>query len=367
MRESDAKHGFTFRHFLRDRSLFLVSFSISFALVLLVIFLDMLRHRYYTGWDSLLYMLILALAGLLTGLFWDYFRQKAFYRSVNSVLSDPKPDLETITRIQRGITHEQQVLLQILQDQHMDFMSKLTQYRKQQDFHHDFTNQWVHQMKTPVSVIDLLIQQSKELQPAPPLQELLQSIREENERITYGLEMMLHTARLDKFELDLHVKQLDLLQLVRRVVNRYKKACIRWSIYPKVTGDEQTVATDEKWLGFVLNQLVTNALKYSRDKPGNKQLLIVVEQTVQGCRLRVTDEGIGIAEQDQPRVFDPFFTGDNGRLYPESTGMGLYLAKQICSRLGHRLELQSVPGEGTTATIHFTADSLHRMPFLEDK
>jgi signal transduction histidine kinase len=137
------------------------------------------------------------------------------------------------------------------------------------------------------------------------------------------------------------------------VINEHKKACIRYRIFPKIEAGAEAVwaETDEKWIVFVLGQLVTNAIKYSKPKEGAKTLTVTVRETEDECRVIVKDEGIGIAEQDMPRLFDAFFTGENGRRVSESTGMGLYLAKQICNRLGHRLEVASVLGEGTSVTL----------------
>jgi signal transduction histidine kinase len=117
--------------------------------------------------------------------------------------------------------------------------------------------------------------------------------------------------------------------------------------------EEVVVQTDAKWMRFVLNQLMTNGIKYSRNQPGSQTLQIRVFEDEVGWHVSIRDEGIGIPKEDLPRVFDAFFTGANGREFPESTGMGLYLAKQVCDRLGHRLRLQSEVGEGTTATVTF--------------
>ncbi|MBW7455723.1 hypothetical protein K0U00_16980 [Paenibacillus sepulcri] len=201
------------------------------------------------------------------------------------------------------------------------------------------------------------------------MRELLDSLHEETQRIENALEMMLHTARLEKFELDLTSQRVDLMQLAREVVNEHKKVWIRSSIFPKIItdGSSMVVKTDEKWLRFVLNQLLSNAIKYTRANQGRgaRKLLITLEKEGHGCRLCIADEGIGIPEQDLPRVFDPFFTGENGRLVAEATGMGLYLIQQVCARLGHRITVESRQGEGTAVTIRFDNhslihDSMHR-------
>ncbi|WP_238177920.1 sensor histidine kinase [Paenibacillus contaminans] len=346
--------------FLLDRLPYIAAFYMALFFVVLVISLERLRDGFVPNASNIVYMFVLASVVMAGWLIWDYLRQRLYYRQVASVLSDVKPDLEATVRIRDGITREQLAVQQLLERQYKAYSDELIEYRRQREQHLHFSNQWVHHMKTPVSVIDLLVQQAGELPEGASGEPLFRSIQEENERISRGLEMMLHTARLDQFRMDVRIDRVALLPLVRQVINGHKKACIRASIFPRVEGDDAAVETDAKWLAFVLNQFVTNAIKYSKDKPGSKQLLFKVKNEGTGCSLSVTDEGIGIAEHDLPRVFDSFFTGENGRLIEESTGMGLYLAKEVCSRLGHEIAIESVLGEGTTVTIRFRADSIHR-------
>ncbi|MBU5445330.1 HAMP domain-containing sensor histidine kinase [Paenibacillus sp. MSJ-34] len=349
--------------FLKDRLIYIVIFYIAILLVLLVVWLDLLGLGKVTAisGNSTIYLIVLATAVLAAGLAFDYMRQRMYYISLRR-FEDHKLGLYTFVGMHPGVTDEQKFMHSVMEKQFRTYSDQLTAYQLQQEQHHHFTNQWVHHMKTPVSVIDLLNQQAKDLRGVDEARELLNSIQEENERLAQGLEMMLHTARLDKFEFDLHVRKTDLLKVARQVVNQHKKACIRWSIFPKIQCDEPDMIaeTDEKWISFVVNQLVTNAIKYSKEKPGDKSLTITLQRDPldKKVRLSVADEGIGIAEHDLPRVFDPFFTGENGRITAESTGMGLFLSKQVVSRLGHRIEIESAYKKGTVVHIMFHTDTL---------
>ena len=191
--------------------------------------------------------------------------------------------------------------------------------------------------------------------PADDVTAAMTSIEEETEKLAHGLEMMLHTARLDAFALDVKAERVDLLPVLRETVHAHKKACIRFAVFPKIqaTVEKMIVQTDAKWMRFVFNQLIANAIKYSRSKPGNKTLWINVFEDEEGWHVVIKDEGVGIPQHDLPRVFDAFFTGENGRTFSESTGMGLYLAKQVCDRLGHRLNIQSKAGRGTAVRVTF--------------
>ncbi|MCY9509448.1 sensor histidine kinase [Paenibacillus larvae] len=351
-----------FKQFLLDRLVYVWMYFIAVAVVLLIVWLDLLSMKQTVTVGSMVYVFLMTTVLLGIALVYDYLRQRPFLEEINRVHEDKDPQLESVINVRSGVTYEQQLMQDLINNQYRLFVDELTRYRNQQMQHLHFTNQWVHYMKTPVSVINLVIQQSKEKVQEPASKALFSSIEEENERLAHGLEMMLHTARLEKFELDLHPRRVDLVGLARSVINQNKKACIRYSIFPKLIceTDKFSVETDEKWMSFMLNQFITNAIKYSKNKPGKKQLTIEMKKDGEDRILSVTDEGIGIAEQDLPRVFDAFFTGENGRIVAESTGMGLYLAKEVAQKLGHGIKVESRLGEGTTISLVFHSGSLYQ-------
>jgi signal transduction histidine kinase len=206
-------------------------------------------------------------------------------------------------------------------------------------------DQWVHQMKTPLSVIELTVQQVDEPEYA--------SIREETERMRSGLNTILYMARLRTFQQDFHPRSLALSQIVHEVIHEHKRSFIRNNVYPEVQtiNGMLMVDSDEKWLFFMLSQLVMNSVKYSAGS-GQKIHIHSFIRDRQAV-LEVRDHGVGIPAADLKRVFDPFFTGENGRHFRESTGMGLYLTREAANQLGHALELESAPGQGTTVRIVF--------------
>ncbi|TDF98860.1 sensor histidine kinase [Paenibacillus piri] len=354
--------------FIMDRLLYIVIFLVNVLLVLLVIGLDFLSAGVQLKPGNMVYIFVLSLAGLSLFLILDFVSKRAYYRRLADLLRQQEEPDKTVM-LNGAANREQRLVQDLMQARHRLYMDELTRYRQRQDYHRSFMNQWVHHMKTPVSVIGLLIQQFRETGAAANARELLESIEEENDRLYYGLDMILQMARLDQFELDVQVRRVDLNGLIRSVINDNKKACIRQAIYPKLESGEpqMEVETDEKWMRFVLNQLTVNAIKYSRTEPVGaaaeldaKRLMYTVERTAQGISVHVADEGIGIPEQDVPRVFDAFFTGDNGRLTSGSTGMGLFLAKQVCNRLGHRLTVSTREGGGSTFSVAFAGESIHK-------
>ncbi|XOK63536.1 sensor histidine kinase [Paenibacillus elgii] len=348
--------------FLRDRLVYAFVCLLLIGLGVGLMLLERARHPEGIGTGTISYFVILGLFVAGVWLAVDYIRQRAYYKQLMHAV-ERSGELQTAAIVQSAVTSEQRLVMRLLREQHSAYLNELGQYRRQQEQHNHFVLQWVHHMKTPVSVIDLLVQDALHQLPLAEEEQkqLALSLQEEAERMTRGLDLMLNTARLDKFRMDLHFRQTALHELVRTVMNAHKRLCIRHSIFPQIEG-EAWAETDGKWMTVVLNQFVSNAIKYSKGKPGAKKLIFRLAPDADGgSKLSVTDEGIGIAPHDLPRIFDPFFTGENGREAGESTGMGLYLAKQVCSGLGHRLTVESKLGEGTTFTVLFQPRSIHTL------
>jgi len=352
------------RDYARDKLPYAAAFIVSLLLAAAVIGLDLRQSNGRLHGGSLWYVAVLAVFVLGIWLLFDWWRSRAYYRQLNAA-AERFGQLDAPLVLRSAATREQQAFGRLLHDLHEAYRNELEARRRQAEIHHHFTMQWVHQMKTPLSVIDLLVQQSAidGSEAGSPDRDRDRSILEETDRLRRGLDMMLHTARLDKFEVDLHIRKVALHALARDVLNDYKRLCIHHSVFPRIEGEAEA-ETDPKWLSFVLHQLVTNAIKYSKPVPGSKKLLLrIASDSADGCTLSVQDEGIGIPAHDLPRVFDPFFTGENGRRTEESTGMGLYLAKRVCAGLGHGLHVHAEPSPqgGTTVTISFHAAGVHRM------
>lgn len=199
---------------------------------------------------------------------------------------------------------------------------------------------WAHQIKTPIAAMRLLLQ----TQPGPQNLALDAELLE----IEQYVGMVLSYLRLESEASDLVLGRFALDQLVRGAVRKYSRLFILKKITLAYTGTEAEVLTDQKWFAFVLEQLLSNALKYT--PPGGR-----VSITAAADGVTVRDTGIGIRAEDLPRVFEKGFTGYNGREEQKSTGLGLYLCRRVVRRLGHTISLTSAPGSGTAVCIGFAA------------
>ena len=200
---------------------------------------------------------------------------------------------------------------------------------------------WVHQIKTPIAAMDLLLQ-------AGPDRATEMEI--ELQKIAQYVDMVLQYLRLDSTAKDLVLQRCQLDAVVRQTVRKYAKLFILKKIQLVFQETKWEVLSDEKWLCFILNQLISNAVKYRRDPPVLTFRAVRDQDTL---TLSLQDNGIGIDARDLPRIFDKGFTGQNGRRSaPNATGLGLYLCKRLCDKLDIGLQAQSSPG-GTTLSLTF--------------
>lgn len=195
---------------------------------------------------------------------------------------------------------------------------------------------WAHQIKSPIASMRLQLQKEDTPFSARMQSELL--------RIEQYVEMVMTFLRLDASGTDYVLREYDLDEIVRQAVRRFSGEFIGRGIVLQYDALHVRVLTDEKWLLFVIEQLLSNALKYT---PQGSITISLKEEK----RLCIRDTGIGIAPEDIPRVFEKGYTGYNGRADKRASGIGLYLCRRICGNLGHALTCESVPGKGTTVCI----------------
>jgi len=205
-------------------------------------------------------------------------------------------------------------------------------------------------MKTSITVIDLACEKDELTNGS---NKSIEDIKEENSILKKNLEECLNVLRLDDFSRDYITTSCNLREIVNTVVNSKKRDFIYKGVFPTVSiNDDINIYTDKKWCIYMLEQIIANAIKYSEDKKG-KKIEIGAVRNSEYIELLIKDEGIGISKEDLPRVFEPFFTGNNGRKERSSTGIGLYMVKIIVKKLGHGISLASQVDNGTEFKIVF--------------
>ncbi|MFY9356227.1 MAG: ATP-binding protein, partial [Bacillota bacterium] len=202
----------------------------------------------------------------------------------------------------------------------------------------DYYTTWAHQIKTPIAAMRLLLQSEQSETNSELLEQLF--------KIEQYVEMALQYLRLENISSDLVLKEHSLDTIVKQAVRKYSNSFIRKKIKLNYAELNHNVLTDEKWLVFVIEQILSNALKYT----DSGEISIYMDDEMPDT-LVIEDTGIGIAEEDLPRVFERGFTGYTGRIDKKATGIGLFLCKQILDRLSHTITIESQVGEGTKVKI----------------
>ena len=215
--------------------------------------------------------------------------------------------------------------------------SEIAELQRQKEDTEDYFTLWVHQIKTPIFAAGLLVQSDSAER---------SEISEQLFRIEEYADRVLSYLRLGSETSDFVIRSCSLEEITRQAVRKYALFFVRKKISLEIDPFDCEVLTDEKWLSFVIEQLLSNALKYTVS--GKISIYMKPEMT-----LVIEDSGIGISAADLPRVFEKSFTGYNGRTDKRATGIGLYLCREILGRLSHNIRIESEPGKGTKVYIDF--------------
>lgn len=314
-----------FKYYFRSRQ---------FLFLLLLIFCTLLFAFCYLFEDGravlqyvLLILLLISLAGFLLDIVKQYqkFRHLVFYgegQAQTPIEALLFSKIETLKNDKKELKLQEQI--------------------KRNDLL-DYYTLWVHQIKTPIAASKLLVEDLQE-------QTLKNQLEQELFKIDSYTNLVLQYLRLESFHDDLVVKRENIEDLVKDIVKKYALFFIQQGLRLDLHDLNHTIITDKKWFVVILEQVLSNSLKYTSQ--GGIEIFFK-EDT-----LYIKDTGLGIQDADLLRVFERGFSGYNGRLTHQSSGLGLYLSKKIADELGHELHLQSVVGEGTTVMITFKEKKL---------
>lgn len=255
------------------------------------------------------------------------------HRQLEEMKSRIMLSLEGLPEPSELIEKDYRALLDVLND---DRMAMASEYDSSRTNMVEYYTLWAHQIKTPIAAMRLLLQTEETSHNQELSMELF--------KIEQYVEMVLQYLRLDSDSTDFLIQTYDLDGIVRQAVKKYAKQFIRKKISLEYNELNCKVLTDEKWLQFVIEQILSNALKYTHE--GRISIYMMHDKT-----LVIEDTGIGIQEEDLPRVFEKGYTGYNGRAYKKSTGIGLYLCKRVLTKLSHTIRIESQVGKGTRVLI----------------
>ena len=246
---------------------------------------------------------------------------------------------------------EGDLLLDILRITDKYKLEEINKYKKLIEDFKEFMEMWVHEIKTPLAVCNLICENNQN--------RVTDSISEEVLKMDNLVELILFYAKSKMAFKDYIVKSSSLKDIVNKVILKNKKSFLEKKIKLDIHDLDYLVKTDSKWMEFIINQIISNSIKY-RSKKDCKILFNVINDN-HNIALEIIDNGIGIDKKELKYVFDKSFTGQNGRLVSSSTGMGLYITKSLCDKLGHKIKIESTIHKYTKVSIYFNDDQYYNV------
>ena len=312
--------------------------------ILFVVFIAIffiMFYLYNLPLEALIYTGSFCFLAALVASFSDFVNYRESYKKLKFLEKNILNDLEDLPKsLDIRIDYYHKIIEKLYEE-----LEKLTQENRQKNTDMvDYYSMWVHQIKTPIAAMNFLLD-NEEVDQKILQQELF--------KIERYVEMVLTYIRLDSISSDYVITKINLDEVVKDSVKKYATIFINKKIKLNYVSHETMVISDKKWLSFAFEQILGNSVKYS--SAGG-------EITIETCenKLIIEDNGIGIKEEDLPRIFEKGFTGFNGRYEKKSSGLGLYLCKKTLDKLGHHIEISSKVGEGTKIEITFPKEDTLR-------
>lgn len=296
--------------------------------------------------SAVLLILVVWTAILLAGLFLTYWKRRRQMRELLDMAGQLSERYLISEVMELPEQAEDQVYYQLLKMAGKSMLEQIGEVQRERLEYKEYIEQWIHEIKTPITAMKLLCENHR----TDWTKELLLELEKTN-RFT---EQALYYARSEHTEKDYSVRGMSLSQVVHQAIADNKYLLLQSGVRLEVEEMEDTVYSDEKWVRFILNQLIANAVKY---RSGQPVLRFSTRRQQDQVVLVVEDNGIGISPADLPRIFEKGFTGQNGRMVQQSTGIGLYLCKRLCDKLGIGIAAAS-SGQGTAVSLAFHINCL---------
>lgn len=323
--------------YLKDRIPAYVILALTWGLILIFLFTFHVKTEAAVIISSLLWL------GVLMTEVWGFLRKRTFYSSLlnNMEQIDKKYLLSEMT--EEPVFLDGRILYEVMQETNKSMCEHIGEYRRDNSEFREYIELWVHEIKLPVASLQLMCHNDSNTRYAEQLK-----------RIDDYIENVLYYARSGNAEKDYVIKAVSLKRTFADIAIKNREELQERNITLRTENLDNDVMTDGKWLAFILGQLMNNSMKYEAT-----EITVTADDSAEKTVLHFLDNGIGIPESDLPYIFDKSFTGENGRTHCKSTGMGLYIVKKLCDRLGHGVSAKAVQGEFTEIIITFGKNDIY--------
>ncbi|MCE9655291.1 HAMP domain-containing sensor histidine kinase [Clostridium celatum] len=280
--------------------------------------------------------------------FYDYFNKRKYYKNLLDKLEGLDKKYFIADVASEGDFLDSKIFYEVLEQATKSMKDDISDAIRDSADYKEYIELWVHEIKTPIATCKLLIENNEN--------EITESIGEEVTKIDNYIEQVLFYARSNTVEKDYLIKKINLKDSINSVIRRNATSLIEKKVKIDIKNVDKIVFCDSKWIEFILGQIISNSIKYM-DK-SNSILKIYSEDIGNDVILKICDNGIGMDEKDVIKAFEKGYTGKNGRRFGKTTGMGLYLCKKMCEKLGLSVNIKSRENEGTEVSILFPVNDM---------
>ena len=308
-----------------------------FVLFLMLEFLYIIGNTF-----SVVFMIGVVIAILIiTKYLMDWYRKKKYFKIITERVKDLKEPWLIAELLPVSYTIEDEIYQELLRKVGSSAIEEIHKIEDEQKEYEDYIEQWIHEVKTPITSIHLMLENRISENPG-----LKRDLNVELSRLENDVELALYYARSEQIYRDYLIQKLNVRKVLLKVVNKNRTVIMNSSVAIDLDCDEALYAYgDEKWLVFMLTQVLLNAIKYKAE--ADAKVVMRAKRDNKRIVLNIIDNGKGIKKEELPRIFDKGFTGSNGRDNEKSTGMGLYLVHKLCEKLEIDIKADSVYGEFT--------------------
>ena len=333
-----------FNSFLKDRLYSFVTALFSYFIILLVLL------AFKSDKSIIIAITIILLVTYILLFLTDFFRKQKFYTDLLTNIDNLDKAYLVLETLNRPEFYEGELLCQALYEIDKSMNENVRIEKEQLLDNKEYIEMWIHEVKRPLASLVLTLNNQKNI--------LDRKTKNILKRLEDYVDQVLYYVRSENAEKDYFIKEVDLSKVIKNVGIKNMDDLLDNKVEFIVDKTNYKVFTDSKWLEFILNQIINNSIKYKRNID-NSYIKIYVKDNLDTTVLIIEDNGIGIKSSDIRQVFDKTFTGTNGREKTTSTGMGLYIAKNLCKKLGHKIEIESKENEYTRVFITFAKNKFY--------